>query len=283
MIEEKSVELEAEEVNTFATVGEVFEDGVSLIFDAQQEEGASEKHYRCNAGALIAPGDRVKLLKDSGTYVVEYAIGAPNSKREIPSGGANNQVLTSNGDGTYGWKSFSVTGGLPTGGTAGQVLVKNSATNYDAKWQNLSVEGTLPTGGTAGQVLKKTSAAAYAVAWGDVQVDRLYTSNTNYATLNSSHALVPHASSSAYPYSLGSSTYPWYSLYVGSGTIQIGSTYGSTTGSTHIGFFGATPITRQTLITTSDNQGYTSATSSNYLHVLNNVTGILKKLGLLGT
>lgn len=282
MSEEKSVELEAEEVNTFATVGEVFEDGVTLIFDAQQEEGASEKHYRCNAGAVIAPGDRVKLLKDSGTYVVEYVIGAPNSKREIPSGGTNGQVLTNNGDGTYGWASFH---GIPTGGSNGQVLMKTGSADTAYGWRTFTAEGILPTGGTAGQYLVKNSAANYDAKWQtfSANIDSLYVSSTNNVKLDPSRHLVPHASSSTYPYSLGSSTYPWHNLYVGSGTLQIGSNNGATTGSTHIGFFGVTPIVQQQLITTSNNQGYTSATASNYLYILNNIAGILKKLGLLRT
>ena len=285
-IEEKNVELEAEEVNTFAKVGEVFEDGVTLIFDAQQEEGASEKHYRCNAGIKIASGDRVKLLKDSGTYVVEYVVGAPNSDLEIPSGGSSGQVLMKTGSANtaYGWRTFTVEGRLPTGGTAGQYLVKNSSTNYDAKWQTLSVDGTIPTGGTAGQYLVKNSAANYDAKWQtfSAKIDSLYVSTTNNVTLDASRHLVPHASSSTYPYSLGSSTYPWYNLYMGSGTIQLGNS-GTGTYSTHIGFYGATPIVQQQLITTSNNQGYTSATASNYLYILNNIAGILKKLGLLRT
>jgi len=35
------------------------------------------------------------------------------------------------------------TGGLPTGGTAGQELIKNSATNYDASWQTPLVTGNV--------------------------------------------------------------------------------------------------------------------------------------------
>lgn len=281
-IEEKSVELEAEEVNTFATVGEVFEDGVSLIFDAQQEEGASEKHYRCNAGIKIAPGDRVKLLKDSGTYVVEYVVGAPNSDLEIPSGGSSGQVLmkTGSADTAYGWRTFTVEGRLPTGGTAGQLLKKDSNTNYSCSWATF---GTVPTGGSTGQYLKKKSTVAYDTEWGDApNVSRLYQSSTNFISLNTSRQLVPYGSSSTYSFSIGSSSYPFWSAYFGGGTIQIGSNPSSTNG-TKIGFYGTTPIVRQTLSTTSDNMGYTSATASNYLHIINNIAGILKnKLGLIG-
>ena len=62
---------------TFATIGAVYEDGVSLIFDGM--EAATEKHYPCNSFVVFAAGDRVRILKDSGTYVVEYPVGAPRT------------------------------------------------------------------------------------------------------------------------------------------------------------------------------------------------------------
>ena len=65
----------SEQTFNFATVGAVFADGVTLIFDGQSAAG--EKHYRCNTSAVFAAGDRVKILADSGTYVAEYVVGAP--------------------------------------------------------------------------------------------------------------------------------------------------------------------------------------------------------------
>lgn len=61
----------------FATVGAVYEDGITLIFDGQEE--ASEKRYKCNTSISFAAGDRVKIAQDSGTYVVEYVLGCPKS------------------------------------------------------------------------------------------------------------------------------------------------------------------------------------------------------------
>ena len=41
---------------------------------------------------------------------------------------------------------IDVTGGIPSGGTAGQVLSKNSSTNYDAQWsESLPILTTAPT------------------------------------------------------------------------------------------------------------------------------------------
>lgn len=59
----------------FATIGSIHEDGVSLIFDGQS--GETKKHYKVNKSVIFSPGDRVKLFPDSGTYIVEYAVGYP--------------------------------------------------------------------------------------------------------------------------------------------------------------------------------------------------------------
>ena len=55
--------------------GTVYSDGISLIFDGDSEPTA--KHYKCNAALTFAAGQRVKIVKISGTYVVEYPIGNP--------------------------------------------------------------------------------------------------------------------------------------------------------------------------------------------------------------
>lgn len=60
-----------------ATVAAKYSDGLSLIFDGQTE--ATAKHYKCNKSCAVKKGDRVKLTKDSGTYLVDYAVGKPGS------------------------------------------------------------------------------------------------------------------------------------------------------------------------------------------------------------
>lgn len=65
--------------SSFATVAGIDAEGISLIFDGQDE--ATEKRYKCNCFAVFKNGDRVKVFKDSGTYVVEYPVGTP--KREF--------------------------------------------------------------------------------------------------------------------------------------------------------------------------------------------------------
>lgn len=51
---------------------------------------------------------------------------------------------------------------LPLGGTTGQVLKKNSNTDFDAGWETTHY---LTTGGSAGQVLAKNSSSDYDASW----------------------------------------------------------------------------------------------------------------------
>lgn len=99
----------------FATVGEVYDDGLTLIFDG--EEAPTEKHYKCNTSVIFHAGDRVRILEDSGTFVVEYVVGVPMDP--------DNELH-----------------GLPTGGSTGQVLAKVSDDAYDAAWADAN--GTRP-------------------------------------------------------------------------------------------------------------------------------------------
>lgn len=64
-----------EPTRSFAKIGAVYTDGVSLIFDGETK--ATKKHYLCNTSMTFKAGDRVKILAASGTYIVEYAIGPP--------------------------------------------------------------------------------------------------------------------------------------------------------------------------------------------------------------
>lgn len=63
---------------SFATVAAVYADGISLQFDGSAAPSA--KHYKCNAAIKFEAGQRVRIIKDSGTYVVEYPVGAPLTK-----------------------------------------------------------------------------------------------------------------------------------------------------------------------------------------------------------
>lgn len=81
------------------------------------------------------------------------------------------------------------------------------------------------------------------------------------------------ASGSSY---LGIAGAYWSHAYIGKREAHIGYNTSSV-----VAFFGGDGTTRQTLSTTSQNQGYSSANANNYLTVLNNIVGILEKLGLI--
>jgi hypothetical protein len=63
-----------------------------------------------------------------------------------------------------------------------------------------------------------------------------------YIICNTSRQLMPSSSYSSYPFYLGSSSYYWHYAYIGSLATYIGSS-----ASSKIGFFGTTPVTKQTV------------------------------------
>ncbi len=168
-----------------ATVAEVTNDGLRLQFDGS--DAATEKVYKCNASCIFLVGDRVKVTKHSGTYLVDYVIGGPGEEGHgIPPGGSTGQVLGKQSASDYAvmWLTPHY---VPSGGTTGQVLGKSSGTDYDIMWLTPHY---IPSGGSNGQVLAKSTSADYSVAWTDVhsipsggttgQV-LAKSSNTNYA------------------------------------------------------------------------------------------------------
>lgn len=75
---------------------------------------------------------------------------------------------------------------------------------------------------------------------------------------------------------LGNAGAYWGYAYIGKAHAHIG-----VDANCVIGFWGATGTILQRLSTTSNNQGFSGANANNYLYVLNNVVGILDKIGLL--
>ena len=141
----------------FATVAGVFADGLTLIFDGEEE--ASEKRYKCNTSILFSIGDRVRIVKDSGTYVVEYIVGNPTADYPIPTGGTSGQVLSKSSAYDYSMSWANQESELPSGGTTGQFLRKNGSAT---EWATVH---EVPTTGTNGYFLKKTASGS---EWADV-------------------------------------------------------------------------------------------------------------------
>lgn len=215
---------------SFATVDTVGADGITLILDGEEESGG--KAYRCNAAVTFRAGDRVKVHQDSGTLVVEFPIGPPGSRSTIPSGGTAGQALLkqSDDDGDVAWGDPA---GLPSGGSNGQVLTR---TSLGPRWQDAPTE--LPTGGAKGKTLMKKSAADGDVEWGDPSMARLAYSSTVAVEIGSTGVI--QSINSTAP-SLGSSSLgkAFKDIYTSGGNLSFGAS--------KLGFFGTSPIARQSL------------------------------------
>jgi hypothetical protein len=157
---------------------------------------------------------------DTITLRIELGVGAGPSPVKIGQCYGSYRIAGAADSGAY----------LPVGGTAGQVLTKDSTTNFDTSWAAVPKE--LPAGGGVGQVLAKTSATDYAVAWqpivsGVSSVD----SRTGAVTLTDKYLQLTGGT-------LGEAAH-----------IVLGTTTGTMIGTANaqkLGFWGALPITRNT-------------------------------------
>ena len=268
---------ESMEVGRIGTVAAKNEDGLQIQFDGDEETG--EKYYKCNTSIRFDVGDRVLTLPISGTYIVFCKIGAPGgpvSKTDamVNAVGAdeNGKLFTTPTEEKVKpvEKTTAMTQDVGMDGETGKLYTKPATEKVkpvaktSAMTQDVGMEST--TG--------KLYTAPAAVDW----VKTLKQNETTIVKLemNSSNDLVPSHDTSTYGIGMGNNSYFIRRAYIGSDTAKIGSS-----SSSKVGFFGTTPAVRQTLSTTSQNQGYTSATASNYLTIINNIAGILKKLGLL--
>lgn len=77
---------------TFATIGQIYDDGMSLIFPGA--EGPSEKHYKANLYCKFKAGQRVYIAKDSGTYVVLFPVGVSGSESVVSDSAKTAETAT---------------------------------------------------------------------------------------------------------------------------------------------------------------------------------------------
>ena len=176
-------------------------------------------------------------------------IGFDNGIFEIV---ANGTAINRLGSATYYWNTGYISR-----------LYLNGSCCLDAHGSSLRVNGTVideSDPNMAGKEVKMGGSTSY------------------YITANTSRELKPSTSSTLYPFYLGTTSLYWHYAYLGSVQVKIGSS-----ASSKIGFFAGTPIARQMLSSTTQNMGYSTATASNYLKILNNLVGILVKYGLIGT
>lgn len=269
-----------------ATVSEIGTEGIRVQFDG--EEAAGEKYYTCNTSIRFAAGDRVLLLAISGTYVVFCKIGAPGGP--VDKTAAMTQDVGADRNGKLYTEGYT----LPTASAEKLGGVKPVA-KTTAMTQEVGVDsaGKLYTVPEKVKPTAKTTAMTQEVGM-DSTTGKLYTApptstEPEYASglrynssaqvtldMDSNYNLVPSKDLTSYGAGLGTVSTYFKRAYIGSDTAKVGSKAAS-----KIAFYGATPIIQQVLSTTSKNMSYTSATESNYLTILNNIAGILKKLGLL--
>lgn len=117
--EAQDVQAEQDLDAQLATVGAVYADGLTLIFDGQ--EAATEKHYKCNTSVVFKAGDRVKVARISGSYVVEYVVGPPTS-------GSKTQTVSELVNGDYKLSLTAAGYLVPTG----NVKIGSSANKFDS-------------------------------------------------------------------------------------------------------------------------------------------------------
>lgn len=127
-------------------------------------------------------------------------------------------------------------------------LYLSSSCYLSASGSNLQVNGTTIGGGADPNMAGKEV--------------RMGGSTTYYITATTGRQLRPSSSSSYYAFYLGTSSYYWHYAYIGSNTVKLGSSTSS-----KLGFFSATPVTRQTVSS--------SATVATLISAL-------KKYGLIG-
>ncbi len=127
-------------------------------------------------------------------------------------------------------------------------LYLSSSCYLSASGSNLQVNGTTIGGDTNPNMAGKEV--------------RMGGSTTYYITATTGRQLRPSSSSSYYAFYLGTSSYYWHYAYIGSNTVKLGNSTSS-----KLGFFSATPVTRQTVSS--------SATVATLISAL-------KKYGLIG-
>lgn len=121
----------------------------------------------------LTAGEEYKISGPLGFTEVSYGSMLPETGFEgqlffledaeagIPAGGTAGQVLIKNSsrDGDSYWGDVVA---LPEGGSVGQALVKNSTADGDASWKDIVA---LPKGGDPGQVLVKNTTADGDASW----------------------------------------------------------------------------------------------------------------------
>lgn len=203
--------------NIFAEVSRVEDGGVALKIDG--EEGTA-KVYTCNKDTRFNIGDKVLVVKESGTYIVVCRVGKKSGLQ--PKTEDMTQAVGVDADGAL-WTKPAPNDIKPT-----------SKTTYM----------TVPVGVDAAGKLWAEKGAEY---------NKLYTTKTttsDYVELTTVREFKPAAMSPSQQYSLGTSGAWWGDTYIGGyGEVRICNS--SSAAYCALGFFGTAPVARQTVSSTA--------------------------------
>jgi trimeric autotransporter adhesin len=163
-----------------------------------------------NVSVIVEDGNNVNLIVDNSNDVVvvvdRSAVGATGPQGPAgPSGAAatvavgttttgaagTSAAVNNSGTSSAAVLNFTIprgdTGapgaGVATGGTAGQVLVKNSSTNYDTVWQSVATSGVSAVTGTAPVVSSGGTTPAISMAASNASTNG-YLTATDWNTFN---------------------------------------------------------------------------------------------------
>lgn len=131
-------EINKTKIPQFATVVDIEEAGLQLIFDGEQYP--TKKRYKYNTALTFKVGDRVRVSKQSGSYIVEYPIGT--TKFTTPPYGPNSVKFS------YTENSVSINWGDPSDTMSGDDVI--------AKWEGTYLvrnESRIPVDENDGTVL----------------------------------------------------------------------------------------------------------------------------------
>lgn len=139
--EQKALETAEPLEAAFATIGTIYADGVTLIFDGAAAESA--KHYKVNSFVVFAAGDRVRIVKDSGTYVVEYPVGTPKTSFAANSASTATNFTGKHTGSSIGFFNYAATTRKAVGDLTATPTVDNLKTKLNALIDALQAYGLI--------------------------------------------------------------------------------------------------------------------------------------------
>ena len=152
-----------------ATVAEVGASGVRLLFAG--ESSATSKYYKCLSSANVSTGDRVVVMKQSGTYIVMGAIGGPTVITD-PT-----EVFTMSSGFECNWVYYAEWGKIAMVSASFKAIDAVTTTNWTT-WATLTAGKRPPS-----RVVASFTRTSYCTVErnGEIQVSSTVNANTTYS------------------------------------------------------------------------------------------------------